>query len=883
MEKIKHFFKSNWEHFAAFGIFLLVALAYFSPVLEGLSLKLHDMQGFNGMANEAMTYHSWFGSKSAWTNSMFGGMPTYIIYYPNFNPFYELHVFFSGLFGYPVVAVIYSTMSFYLLARVLKTNFWIAILGALAYAFVSYNIIIIQVGHMTKMMAISLFPGVLAGLIMLLRSKWEKRWLGFVVFTFFMAMEIMVYHIQMTYYLGFVLAFMILFEFIRYYKSKEIGQFAKRMAFIVVAVILAGVANFSNNFETYKYSKHSMRGAPVLESEAKPDEATLSEYDKMNMSKGLKRDYITHWSYGIGETYNLFVPNSKGANHLTTEYFETLGKENRQIQQLAYQEYQKNRGRTFGGYWGDQPGTVGPNYIGAIIVFFALLYLILVNNWLKWSLLGATILTIMLSWGKNLGGDIGSMWLTNLFIDYVPLYAKFRTVSSMLVIANFTFPIMAILFLREITNKTWAEENLKKITITGGSVIGAILLIGLVPSVFFDFLNQAELLAIDQLEKSNPNGANTLYEATISIREGMFWDSTLSRLMYIVPAFIIVLLFIKKTIPAKFAFPLLVILTLADVWQEDQHFLNNEKSKGKYTYWQKQKKHANKQYATQGDYAILQNEMRQKPSIQQEIAKRTAEWKKENGKRMSKFDKENIEFQTLNFETNYRVMDLDNPFNSSRASYFHKSTGGYSPAKLRRYQDIIDGYISKELAHLNSRDFGKTKVLNMLNNKYYLYQGKLFAVNDQTYGNAWFVNQIKEVSSANEEHAEIANIDPKNTVILHQDELKKLQNKTSSANGSVKLVSYKPDVLTYESNNPTTGIAVFSEIYYPEGWTAFIDGEEVSILRANYILRALEIPAGKHKIEFRMVNNRSMIGGILSLLVFLMTIGALYLNYKRKG
>jgi hypothetical protein len=891
MDTIKNFFKNNWEHFAAIFGFIIIALVYYSPVLEGLSIKMHDIQGFNGMSKEVEDMALYFGEKSGWSNNMFSGMPTYFYHYPILNPVYDILNFFHTIFKYPASVMIFAMVSFYFLARSFKVVFWIAILGAIAYAFSTYNIIITQAGHITKFVAISLFPLVLLGLHLIYDKFETKKYLGLALLALFAAMEIAAGHVQMTFYLAFALGGYGVYQLINHYKEKNIKGFLIKTSFVVFAALIAGGLNSTRNALSVNYSKYSMRGGTILEVENKEDNRSEQQraYDKINKTSGLDRDYITHWSYGIGETYNLLVPNAKGYPSLTSEYFDKLVKKDRSTAKAVAQAYQKERG-AFGAYWGDQPGTVGPNYLGALIVFLALLYILLVHNPLKWALLAPMILTIMLSWGKNLGGGIEGMWLTNFFIDYVPLYNKFRTVSSILVVTNLIAPIMAVLFVNKlVTDKEWTETNKKKLMITGGAIVGVILLIGLAPTALFDLINIKESALLERYyAQKGQIGFNPekLEEAVVALRSEIFWDSTLRSLLYILGGFGALLLMINGKLKAKVVLPILVVLTFVDLWSEGRIYMNNDKKKGKYTYWEKKKSFANVPLATAGDQEIFKRESAANPKVNEELNRLTKLYKDKKGSsRLDKYEKEKIQYGALNLSTNYRVMDVDNPFNSSRASYFHKSTGGYSPAKLRRYQDIIDYYISKELRYLNTKELEKMKVLNMLNNKYYLYNGQLAAVNPYVYGNAWFVKKIKTVNSPNAEIEAIADINPKETVILHEEEEKKLTGASTnfSGSGNIKMTSYKPNEITYSASVNGNQLAVFSEIYYPEDWKIYIDDKEVEMLRANYFIRALEIPSGNHQIKFVFKSEKEPLLSSIVIASFVLLLGVFgFAFWKRK-
>lgn len=883
---INKFFKSNWQTIAAIAVFLIISCIYFSPALDGYTLKMGDIQSWKGMSKELKDFEEITGENAVWTNSSFSGMPGYQII-PSGNPGLGYMLQAAKLWTpRPIEFMFLSFLCFFILARVLKSSVLIASVGALAYGFMSYNFLIIEAGHMTKMYAIAIFPAVLAGFLMIYRSK-KYLW-AFVTFAVFFALELFVNHIQMTYYFAFVLIAVGIAEFVRYAKDKNYTEFFKRTGVLLVAMLIGVLANFSNYYNTYQFAKKTMRGKEVISISANQQEVAdnrteeQKKYDEFNQTSGLKRDYITQWSYGKSETWNLLFPTAKGDRTVQEKFIEKL-KSNPQLYNYVAEKLNSSRGKMFGPYWGDQPFTGGPNYVGAIVVFLALLYLIFVQSALKWALLGVSLLTIMLSWGINLGGSIYDMWLTNFFIDNVPLYSKFRAVSSILVVINLVFPLMAILFLNHIVkNYEWAKNNMKNIAIAGGAIILVLIVVTTSSSIigFSSNLEKAQLVQLTNQYAQNPQGINPVdaFKQVQDIRHEIFMADAWRSIALILVALGLVLLIVYKENLKKLAFVGLSLLILIDMWGISTRYFSNEKDprdSSKYISWEKKTGFDNTFLATQGDMNIYQIEASVNPQIQKEVNDRLASLNSTQGK-ITREDQESVMFSTLNLNTNYRVMDLDNPFNSARVSYFHKSTGGYNPAKLKRYQDIIDFYIQKELSYLNTREFDKMKVLNMLNNKYYLYNGQLFSQNTKAYGNAWFVNDVKWVEDNNSEILAIENTDIKNTAIIHNEFKNVISDvKAIDSNASIKMLSYAPNHISYESNSNVDGLAVFSEVYYNDGWNAYIDGAKVPYARANYIVRALNIPAGKHVIDFKFEPTMYKAGKTIDLMSFLAIIGAL--------
>jgi hypothetical protein len=885
---VKKFINDNWIYIVIIVGFIAISSAYFSPIFQGYSLKQSDIASWKSASKEITDHREMYNEESIWTNTMFSGMPGYSIGIEYPNGLYKVNNLFRLMLPFPIDAVFIAMLCFFILGKSLKIKTEIVIIGAIAYGLVTYNMIIIDAGHNTKMRAIGYLPAVLGAFIMIYRNS--KIFFPTVLLALFMGLELMVYHVQMTYYLGFVLVFIGVFEFIKYFKKKELKAYFIRTSLVIVACIFALLANFTSYYYTYAYAKETIRGTP----EINVDPSGSIVKAEANQTKGLDRDYIVQWCYGIGETYNLLVPNTKaGDRNTVSDFFDYLKKGSPQQFNYAVEQYQKNQGRIFGFYWGNQPFTPGPNYIGAIMVFLALLYLFFVKSTLKWALLGVSILAIMLSWGKNLGGSIDDMWLTNFFIDYVPLYNKFRTVASILIILNLTVPLMAVLFVQHLyDNKEWAVKNLKKLTISSGAIVGVIVIFTIMPNLF-DFTSENEQLIFNNLYQTysqSPQGVNPTDIETelIDFRIGLFQKDSFRTLILILIAFTLIFLWIKDKVKFKTAISLLVVVVLFDIWTVNKRYLNNEKNpqnKREYLSWEKQTGYENTIAAGPGDKQIYAIEAAENPEIEKITNQRIQEAKKEK-RRLSSKDEESIRFSTLNFNTNYRVINLDNAFNSSAVSYFHKSSGGYSAVKLGRYQNMIDFYISKELNYLQEPE--KLKVLNMLNTKYYLYQGNLVFQNPLAYGNAWFVDNVKVVENANEEILAIKDIDPKNTAVIDKIFNDQFNGKsfTSDNQSSIELTSYLPNKLTYSSKTASEKLAIFSEIYYKDGWNAYIDGKAVPHLRANFILRGLVIPKGEHTIVFEFKPSMYTIGNIISIsafsIIILSLLFSVYITFIKK-
>ncbi len=864
---IKDFFNNNWKYLVILLGFFVVAAIYFFPVIQGFSLVQGDISTWRATAKEMQDFRTFFGEETAWTNSIFGGMPGFIIDLSYMNGFLIMSQILSMKTPFPINMMFIAMLSFFILAKSLKIETLIGVLGAFAYGFMAYHMHILAAGHNTKMGALSYMPAVLGTFIMVYQSK--KIILSAALFAFFMALEILSGHIQMTYYLGFILIAIGIYQFIKSLIDKQVKSFFIRTGMVLIALVFSLLANFTTSYYTYSYGQETMRGAPELT--INPDGS-----DKVaSQSTGLDRDYIVNWCYGKQETLNLLIPNVKGdSKNLTGEYFDYLRAENPALFNFSVEQYQKTNGKVFGGYWGDQPFTSGANYLGAIIVLFAIMYLVLVKSSFRWPLLGVIILTVLLSWGKNLGGSIEEMWLTNFFIDYVPLYSKFRTVSSMMIVLNLLFPLMAMLFVNHVyNNQEWAKENIKKLMLVGGSVAGFVLILALLPGLL-DFTSDIEDATLNQMyvaHNSNPASINPAdAEAAVTdFRISAFRSDAYRTLLFLIIGLAILFLWITKKIKYNVAIICLSTVALIDVWMIDKRYLSNTKNpqnKREYLSWEKNTGFGNTPNATQGDFDIYNKEVAKNPAIEQEFQTRKAEPVKEDRKNTRKIE-ESIRFATLNFNSNYRVMNLDNPFNSASVCYFHKSTGGYHAAKMARYQDLIDFYISKEVNMLQTPE--KIKVLNMLNNKYFLYQGNLVFDNPYAYGNAWIVKAAKLVNNPNEEIIALGEIDPKTTAVVHQEYAALVSNISNDITGaSIVMDDYKPNHIAYTATANTNVLAVFSELHYKDDWVAYIDGKEVEHLRANYVLRALNIPGGTHKVEFKFEPKMLATGNVISLLAF---------------
>ena len=793
--------------------FAAITLIYFSPILEGKRIKQHDIEMFKGMSQEINQFREETGEQSLWTNSMFGGMPAWNIgVKQNSNLMNHINKILNLGFPHPIGSVFISMLGFFILLLVLDCKIWISFIGALAYGFTSYLFIVIGAGHNSKAVAMAYMAPVIAGIIMTYKGKY--LW-GAVLTAIALALEIRAGHIQITYYLFIIVLIYIIVELIDAVRNKRFNVFFKASSFLAVAAILAVLTSTIPLYANYEFGKETMRGKPVLTE------------NSGNQTRGLDRDYVTQWSYGIGETWSLMIPNAKGG---ASAY---IGNDNPALEK-ASPRFRSTIAQN-NAYWGDQPGTSGPVYVGAIVCFLFVLGLFVVKGKIKWVLLIATILSILLSWGKNFMG------FTDFFLDYFPMYNKFRAVSMTLVIAEVCMPILAFLALAEIIrNPECLKKNKIYLYISFGLTAGLCLLFYIIPDVFFNFLSQGEAAQFAQLS-TGKDGA--IYQALATelekVRMAIFQKDAIRSFLFITIAAIILLININGKLKNNAAFAILAALVVFDMFPINKRYLNNDN--------------------------FIDKRRAEKPFV------------------MSDIDKQILQDKELN----YRVMDLTkNTFNDASTSYYHKSIGGYHGAKLRRYQDVIDHYLGGNKVGSN----GFWNVLNMLNTKYLIYpQGNKPAanINPDAFGNAWIVSDIKWVATPNEEIAAIENTDVKKTAIIN-DEFKNVINefKPSNSLGTIRLDSYKPNELIYSFNSSKDELVVFSEIWTSKGWTLWIDGKESPLIRADYILRAAVIPAGNHEIMMRYEPKIWKVGNtiqfISSLILILGLITAIVISIKAK-
>ena len=817
-------------------VFAIISFAYFLvPVTQGKILFQHDASAGVGSAQELTEYQNRTGETTRWTNSIFGGMPTY-----QMSPSYQstdglsqvmnaYHLWLPDnvwfLFAY--------LLGFYILLRAFDFRQTLAALGSIMWAFSSYFLIIIAAGHLWKVMALAYLPPMIAGIVLAYRGRYLS---GFIVTALFTAFEIKANHVQMTYYYLFIILFMVIAYLVKAVREKQLTGFMKSTGVVAAAAVIGIAINLSSLYHTWQYQKESMRGKSEL---VKKDAANQT-------SSGLDRDYITQWSYGIDETLTLLVPDAKGGATVPLSKNATaMAKAAPQIQSMIPQLYD-----AIPQYFGTQPGTSGPVYVGAFVLFLFILGLFIVRGSMKWALLAATVLSVLLAWGHNFMG------FTNFFLDYIPMYAKFRTVASILVIAEFTIPLLAALALKKIVDEPEVlTKQMKFVYISLALTAGVALLLALFPGMMEPFVSDQERQMITSIQGMDGNTANTILSNIATMREAMVSADAWRSVIIILIGFALLFLYKMKKLRAEYMVICMAVLCLVDMWQVDKRYLNDE------MFVPKSERDMPHQ-ATSTDLAIMKDK-----------------------------------------SLDYRVLNLaSNTFNENETSFFHKSIGGYHPAKLRRYQEMIDAYIAPEMqaamqaiaaknGNMQEVDGAKVfPVLNMLNTKYFILplQGGATMPLQNIYaqGNGWFVDKINYVADANAEYSGVGKIDVRHEAVADKKfEAALGQAKANDSTAIVKLDKYEPNNLQYTVNSKNGGVVVFSEIYYP-GWTATIDGQPAELGRVNYILRAVSVKPGKHTVVLDFhptsISTTETIAYIAIVILLLAIAGAGYMEWRKK-
>ena len=811
-------------------LFVGISFAYFFPAdIEGRILYRHDSSASRGAGQELHEYHERTGEMPRWTNALFGGMPTYQMA-PSYN---SGDILQSGINAYHlwlpenVWYVFVYLLGFYILLRAFDFRWYLAMLGSVIWAFSSYFFIIIAAGHIWKVMALAYLPPMIAGIVLAYRGKY--LW-GLVVTAVFGAFEIRANHVQMTYYYLFIIAGMVIAYWIEGLKKKDYQHLFKATGACVIAAVIAVCLNLSNLYHTWQYSKESMRGASEL----------VKKNTENQTSSGLDRDYITQWSYGIDETWTLLVPNAKGGASVPLSESKTAMKHADSYYTGIYQQ--------MGQYWGNQPMTAGPVYVGAFVMMLFVLGLFIVKGPMKWALLVVTILSVLLSWGRNF------MPFTDFFLDYVPMYAKFRTVASILVIAEFTIPLLAMLALKKIVDEPESLKRKAKWLCVSFALTGGIaLLFALMPKFFFsDFISYNEMQALSQIpaEQLTP-----LLQNLTEMRVAVFVEDCWRSFYIILVSTGVLLSMLYGKLKKEYAVGIILIICLVDMWTVNKRYLN--------------------------DGMFVPQTVREEPIAKTQAIDHILQDK-------------SLDFRVLNLATS--------TFNENETSYYLKSIGGYHAAKLRRYQELVDAYIQREMGGAMSAiakaagDMTKVNgdsvypVLNMLNTKYFILPlngGQSVPLeNPYTYGNAWLVDKINYVSNANEELDAIGTLNLRREAVADQQFKNVLGEAVAQDSvGVVRIKAYEPNMLTYEVESDKGGIVVFSEIYYP-GWTATVDGVEQELGRVNYVLRALSVKPGKHEVVLsffpKSIDRTETVAYVSYAILLVIILMMIWIEYRRR-
>ena len=804
-------FKSILPHLLVVLVFMVLTIVYFNPLLSGKAINQGDVERFKGMSKEIVDYRETYHKEPLWTNGMFSGMPAYqisVLYPSNWvRPLIKLTA--MGI-PHPACIIFLCMLGFYFLLLTFKVDRLLAAAGAVGFALSSYFVILIEAGHNPKGYAIAYMAPVVMGIMMAYRGR---MWLGSAIAGIALSLELASNHLQITYYLAMLSGVIVTGELVNSLVTKQMGNFIKSSGMLLVGALLAVLPNITNLLVTEEYGKFTIRGASELSDE------------KQNKTSGLDRDYATQWSYGIAETFTLMIPNFKGGES------QAIG-DNQKALADVNPEMRQYVGQSTDQYWGDQPFTSGPVYIGALICFLFVLGMLILKDNLKWYLLTATILAIMLSWGKNLMG------LTNFFMDYLPGYNKFRAVSMTLVIAEFTMPLIAILGVREVVlNPNILKEKRNSFYIALAATAGLCLLFYIMPTSFQDFYKDGEYESVSAQIKKSGAAAEQIQQFMSGMetaRISIFKADALRSFLFIVMGAGLLFVYSLKAFNKNYLYAGLGLLILIDLWAVDKRYLND------------------KNYVSKSS---METPYMPSPADEQILK---------------------------DPDPHYRVMNVSlSPFQDATTSYFHKSIGGYHGAKLRRYQDLYERQISKN----------NMQVLSMLNAKYFIVQnqqsGELLAQrNPSAMGNAWFVKELKWVANPDSELNALTNFNPSLTAVVDKKWEKDLQSGAFQfdSTATIKLKSYKADELVYEAQAATAQMTVFSEIYYPKGWNAYVDGKLTPHLGVNYVLRGMVLPAGKHEVVFKFEPEAYYKGEKIamagSILLFLFVIAGVFMQTR---
>lgn len=840
-------------HAVAIPLFVILASIFFSPAYDGYDLRQGDISQFLGMSKEIRDYRAFHDEETLWTNSMFSGMPSYQISLKQDRNvpkmiFTAIRTTFPG----PVGTLFLAMLSFYVLGLCMRINPWLSMIGAIAFGFSSVHILYLAAGHASKVNAIALMPGVLGGVLLAYR---RSLWAGAAITALWLSMHLAANHLQMTYYLLYLVGFVVLSEVIRLLLNAEVKKALVTSGVLVLATVLALLPNMTNILTTYEYSAYTTRGNSDL---------TIipegRENEQVNRD-GLDPAYILEYSMARGEFWSMMVPNIKGGitGAIGTDPDLMRGIDGNMQQNVA----QSNQ------YWGEQRFTAGAFYFGALVMALFIISFFVLRDTLRWPFLLVTLLSIVLSWKDP-------SFITNIFLDSVPLFAKFRDTKMMLVLVSVIAPLMAILLMDEMrkgippARRFWLYAG-------SGFVLLLLLLFTVAPGVLFDFISPQERSQFENYITDSNNDPqtvaliDTLTGSLETVRQRILRADAIRSLLFAAVGIALLMLLDRKKLPASAAMAIFGIAALVDIYTVDLRYVNDEKQGREYVHWQK---HIDKIYPHQvspADQSVMNRELQAQPAVatalkdavDQRVSDLDDKFTDDLNSREKEAGLERVRaaarFGMLNLKTHYRVLNLNNTFNDARTSYFHKSLGGYHGAKLGRYQELIDFHLGPELQRFmeSARSIGAAAmngltISNMLNAQYLIIDPNSEALaNPNAYGNAWFVRGIEIAEDANDEMEALYTINTATDAVVHREfESMVPVALVPDSTAGIELTHYEPNHLEYTANCSSEQLAVFSEIWYPEGWQAYIDGEAVNHVRANYVLRALSIPPGEHKVEF---------------------------------
>jgi hypothetical protein len=829
------FWKKNWPHFVAIAVFLLVAVVFCQPSLSGKVLLQSDTQGWKGMAQQSFEYREKFGHFPLWTNSMFGGMPAYQIAMDPTSNIGAVAIWINKVFSFglpiPISFFFLASLCFYILCVVAGASPWVSMFGALAYAYSTYNPIIVSVGHNTKMNALAYAPMVLAGLLLLYRKKYI---VGFAITAFFASTLIGQNHLQIVYYTMLVAGFMAVAHLVNAFREKQVVQSIKASVLGLLAGLIGLATTAGIMLPTFEYAKESMRGGA--------SQLTLDSTE-IKTKGGLDKDYALRWSLGPMETFTMMVPGIYGGSNGGNEHGSAT-KMSEKLTELGVPE-ESGIGMSNGySYWGNMSSlnetTSGPPYIGAIICFLFIFSLVYLKSWHKWWVVGVGVLGTLLAWGNSFPG------FNHFMLDYMPYLSKFRAPSMAMVIPQMVIPFLAVMGVSQLLDKEtdWTLAW-KKLRLAGLLTAGVVALL----AVFYmsaDYTGKGDKQIkesfVQQLgggaPQANPQAdeiANGLMKAMREDRQSLYGKDLLRTILFIVLAFAILFLFAKQKINAMMGALGLAALASIDLIGVDKRYLSHDKFQ---------------------EDTVLAEGFTRSPADEQILK-----------------DPDHGNFRVFNQSGNFT--------NESVTSYHHNSVGGYHPAKLGLYQDIIVHQLSK----------GNMGVFNMLNTKYFIGQGPqgqpIAQQNPNAFGNCWLVKGIRYVNSANEEMLALDSSNLKDTAIIHEAYKAAVKAApVADSTASIKLIQRQNDAIKYETNASTPQFAVLSEVYYKAGWNAYIDGQLTEYAKVNYILRGISVPTGKHTIEFKFEPRSYIVGNQIStwamILIYVLIAVSIFVFFRQQ-